>query len=287
MHRSVLSTAFALVLLLPTPFSVKAANTHNGNTWFADADEITENNWRDPAEWERVWQATWVRWPATFGDNRNYTIKQVLNGGNTPTVKMPTVIFVHGCAGLLPGEIKRIDFFAANGYLVLSPISFARSKYPKSCSIFPKRANLYRGILPMRHLDIAYTVQQARELDWVDKNNIYLVGHSEGAGLVTTFNNPAAPVTARVAESWSCQSAWPEYRGINAPDGEPILILASRNDPWFRRLGLIGDCGPHINPSNGSLSIVYEDTITRGKHKVLDFKEVQQDVLNFLQHHKR
>ena len=266
---------------------VSAANTHNANTWFTQAEDISELDWQDPAELERVWQASWFKFPQGHGANEESTIEELLATGDKAIKKFPTVIFVHGCAGLLRGEKRRIDFFAANGYVVISPVSFARKKYPKSCSIFPKRAFLYRGTLSLRQFDVAYVIQKAKALDWVDEDNIFLVGHSEGAGVAATFNHPKVSVNARVVESWTCQAQWPEYRGVNAPDSEPVLTLVSRNDPWFQQPPTAGSCDSFLDKKNGSQSMVYADSVTDGKHKVLDYPEVKTHVLEFLKRHQR
>ncbi|MGI9284823.1 MAG: dienelactone hydrolase family protein, partial [Pseudomonadales bacterium] len=270
------------ILFLSLSFAISAENTHNGDTSFSSPSEISEADWQDPAELQRVWQESWVNFPVGYGETGTRTIREIVSANNKALKKLPTVIFLHGCAGMLRGEKRRVSFFAANGYAVISPISFARKKYPRSCSIFPKRAFLYRGTLKLRQYDIAYAIQKARQLDWVDENNIFLVGHSEGAILATTFEHAEAGVNARVAESWTCQSDWLEYLGVNAPASEPVLTLVSKNDPWFRKPPTKGSCDSFLDNSNGSQSMVYEDAVTKGKHKVLDYPQVQQQVLNFM-----
>ena len=239
-----------------------------------------ETQWLDQPQLERVWQASMVSFPKDE-DIKDSTIKELSQKSVRPQGTWPTVIFVHGCAGMLRGEKRRVKFFSEQGYLVISPDSFARQDYPKSCRIFPQRAFMQRGTLALRNQDIAYAVEQAKALDLVDADNIYLVGHSEGAVVVTTIKL-ASEVNARVAESWTCQSQWPEYRGINAPENEPVLTLVSKNDPWLLDGPNKGNCDAYINRHNGSLSRVYQDEVTKGKHKVLDFPVVQQEVLNFM-----
>ena len=104
-----------------------------------------------------MWQASWVDFPAGYGDGQTKTIGNLSADEKLSSNKLPTIIFVHGCAGMLRGGKRRVDFFADNGYAVISPISFAREKYPRSCSILlPKRSLMYRGTLAMRQHDIAY-----------------------------------------------------------------------------------------------------------------------------------
>ena len=74
---------------------------------------------------------------------------------------------------------------------------------------------VYIEVLKIRLIDAEHAVTQAKKLDWVDKNNVFLVGHSEG-GITTARYNPEskiASVTARVIEGWTCNAGWDEYRG--------------------------------------------------------------------------
>lgn len=281
MKFEIISRYFVLIsfFLFPCLYAKEAPDT------LSSSDTSDNPLWQEQLQLERVWQAAMVTFPKGE-DIDNQSIEKLSRESVQPKGRWPTVIFVHGCAGMLRGEKRRVKFFADQGYLVISPDSFARESYPKSCSIFPKRAFMYRGTLALRNQDITYAVEQAKALDWVDDNNIYLVGHSEGAIVVTTIKL-ASVVNARIAESWTCQSQWPEYRGINAPENEPVFTLVSRNDPWFVKGPSKGSCDDYINQSNGSLSRVYEDKVTKGKHKVLDFPSVQLEVIGFMKRFSR
>lgn len=75
----------------------------------------------------------------------------------------------------------------------------------------------------MRQLDTLHAIQETRKLNWVDPDNIFPVGFSEGAIVSATL--PAEldqPLRARVIEGWTCQAGWPEYRGLNRATIEPV-----------------------------------------------------------------
>ena len=276
-----------IAVLLAVLCSVSTAGTHNGNTWFTDASEMRESDWSSPAELEKMWQASWINLPVESGESETVTVANFTQTGQAPTDKLPTVIFLHGCAGQLAGEERRIQFFARNGFAVISPNSLERSKYPKSCRLFPKKAFMYRGHLPLRQYDVSHAIKEAKKLEWVDRDNVFLFGHSEGAILAATFNDPSVSVNARLVESWTCHASWPEYIGVNAPVSEPVLSLLSAGDPWFVKGEMAGTCVPFLNADNGSLSKVYPKSVSQGKHKVMDFEPVQQDVLGFMQANSR
>lgn len=276
-----------MAVLLVLSGGVVTAGTHNGNTWFTDASEMQESDWSNPAELEKMWQASWINLPVEKGDSEMVTVASFTQSGETPKSKLPTVIFLHGCAGQLAGEERRIQFFAQNGFAVISPNSLERSKYPKSCRIFPKKAFMYRGHLPLRQYDVSHAIKEAKKLDWVDQNNVFLFGHSEGAILAATFDDPSVSVNARIVESWTCHATWPEYKGVNAPVSEPVLTLVSAGDPWFTEGEMAGTCVPFLNTDNGSISRVYPKSVSKGKHKVMDFDPVKTDVLAFIEANSR
>lgn len=278
--------AFALAGLLLAG-SVGATGLHNDTREFTPPGQMTPADWSDPAETERAWQAALVRVP-TAGGVVATTIADLPTAGLEQQPPRPTVIYLHGCSGIWPGTYRRIDFLAANGYAVIAPASLARLKYPQSCDVAGHRGGLYRQTLRMRQHDAAHAIEQARKLPWVDGDNLYLMGLSEGAITTATLApaGAATGVNARVVEGWTCHAGWHEYHGVNAPPSEPVLSLVAQDDPWFRNDWNRGDCGRFLDPGNGSRSVVYEDETLRGRHELLADERVQREVLDFLLRHR-
>ncbi len=102
--------------------------------------------------------------------------------------------------------------------------------------------------------------------------------------MAVTFEatNEQQQVSARVSEGWTCNAPWSEYRGVNAPESEPVLTLVAERDPWHQNQWTKGDCTGFLNKGNGSKSIVYRDKLLASKHGLLEFHSAQQDVLKFL-----
>ena len=106
-----------------------------------------------------------------------------------------------------------MDVFAQSGFAVIAPASFARKKYPKSCDPVKKIGGLYRAVLKMRQLDALHAIREARKLSWVDPDNIFLMGFSEGGIVSATLSiESGQSVRARVIEGWTCRAGWPEYQ---------------------------------------------------------------------------
>ena len=96
------------------------------------------------------------------------------------------------------------------------------------------------------------------------------------------------PVNARIVEGWTCHAGWGEYRGLRAPDAEPVLALLGDEDPWFRPAYLRGDCGAFMEGRSNSKSIIYErPSFLATKHHLSWRPEVQQLILDFLAEHRR
>lgn len=261
----------------------------NSNTRiFTPAVEMRSEDWNDPLEMERVWQAALVRIPNHEHGYIETTVGDFHTLQLDPGEKFPAVVFLHGCSGIGKGTLTRINFLAANGYLVIAPPSMARKKYPQSCDRENLRGGLYRDTLKMRQYDAGYAIEKTRALAWVDPDRVYLVGLSEGGITAATFQSQSgkAMLRARVVEAWTCHAGWDEYRGINAPAGEPVLTLLAAEDPWFQGPTTRGECTGFLRPGNGSKSVVYTEADLRQRHALLEDERVRAEVLDFLRKHR-
>ena len=244
---------------------------------------MSKKDWSDPTELERTWQAALVRIPKDDGGIHSMTMHEIKSQTISQGSKFPTIIFLHGCAGFRDSSFDRIEFPALNGFAVIAPNSFARKKYPQSCdfSTTPAKIALYRGTQGMREHDAAYAIKKAKALPWVDPNNLFLMGHSEGGLVVATFKSKNNSVKARIIEGWTCNSGWPEAKGLRAPKSEPVLALVGSSDPALQSNPYTkGHC--RVNKKNGSKSIVYKDGNLSRQHDLLVDPVAQEDVLQFL-----
>ena len=273
------------VLLLLYSSVLSGNGLNNQTKQFTPNSMMSAIDWSSPDELGRTWQASLVRLP----HNHKVFAGQISDlppEGLSVEKQLPTVIYLHGCSGIWWRTYIRLDFFAENGFAVIAPASFARSKYPKSCDPATKRAGLYRETLKMRQYDALNAIKNAKQLDWVDSRNIFLVGFSQGGiASATVSTNIDTTVNARVIEGWTCHAGWGEYRGSNAPVSEPVLALVADQDPWFQDSWTRGSCGRYMNSENGSRSIVYSSGSLKNKHSLLGDADVQNLVLEFLLAH--
>jgi len=280
---------FWFVFILLVSQSTTASSLGNHNKKFTPASEMTESDWSDVGEMKRVWEAAIVRIPEANGGYSSYIMKTMTDRTVAALQSYPTIIYLHGCSGVWAGTYTRINFLAKAGFAVIAPVSFARKKYPRSCNPETAKGGMYRGTLIMRQNDAAYAIANAKQLSWVDKNKIFLMGHSQGGVVVATFesNSETTLVNARVIEGWTCHAGWSEYTGIKATVDEPVFALVARDDPWFQTSWLRGDCGAYMNKNNGSRSIVLTEGASRTRHALLEEKRLQRTVLEFIHKYMR
>jgi len=237
----------------------------------------------DPADLERTWESARVYAPADTPPGFDET-----TGGGLATF-LPSsdadpgavILYAHGCDGLSRITDVTGRFLAQAGYLVIAPDSFARETKPTSCDPASHRGGLHRAVLGWRHAEMQNAARHIAGLPALAELPLILMGHSEGAITVATVTG--LPSAARIVEGWTCHAGWPEYRGLNAPEGAPVLALVGENDPWFKSPVLTGDCGAFLDDTGGSRSIVYRAPDYRaGRHWLSGDRDVQDEILDFI-----
>ena len=218
-------------------------------------------------EVERTWAGAHFAWS---GQGRAETGDLAEAGRALGADRAPAVVYLHGCAGFDRAAAETADFLGRAGFFVAAPDSFRRTTKPPSCKA--GATDLHRGALGWRQAEAAYAVEQVRRLPFVDPDRIYLYGFSEGGAAAATLVGPA--VRARVIEGWGCRSGWPEYEGLRAPPGEPVLSLTAAGR---------GDCGAYMKNRFGSRSVVFRapDPLSRA-HRVSGDPAVRRMILEFL-----
>jgi len=271
--------------------SMQGETTNNGvDTSGAGNDqdevELMEADYpKDPVEIAMTWNASMVTIPNGDGGVISGNIGLLNSSTLTREQKLPVALYLHGCSGFFSGDDFRMDWLARQGYATIAPDSFARSFYPDSCNVSTREAWLYKPTIEMRQNDAAYALEQIRSFSWVDQDNVYIYGFSEGGLTAVTLNstNPLHRTKARVVEGWNCISIpWEEYTGISSPDTEPLLTLFANQDPWLLGEQITDSCANFISPTNGSQSVLIDYAPLNTQHTLLEALEIQEIVLNFL-----
>lgn len=159
----------------------------------------------------------------------------------------PVVIFLHGCAGLYPSAFESdlfqwVEYISNLGFVVVMPNSLSRpNRIPNCVPGKPGESGKFPNALQYRFQEIGYAMLRLGELSWVDKNNIFLMGHSEGGN--ATARQPGGGFKGLIISGWTClHKRNPNVRGINAPKEIPVLAIAYTQDPFFHGKDTEGRC---------------------------------------------
>jgi hypothetical protein len=197
--------------------------------------------------------------------------------------KIPLVIYLHGCDGIHLSVLKDMEFLVRNNYAVIVPDSFARNFRPKGCDPVTKKGGFFRGVLTMRLAEARHAHELAKTLTWVDKQNIFMMGQSEGG--ITTARYARGGLAGKIIMGWTCHAGWPEYAGIAGPKDEPIISFVASKESWLIGKNRSGDCGSFMKFRPNSESIVVD--VSTPTHWVGYDPEVQEKILQFLKTNRR
>ena len=164
----------------------------------------------------------------------------------------PVVVFMHGCAGIGQEENQWARFLKDKGFIVVLPDSFAIPNRVINCSTTEKIANL--RLVPVNRLrpaEVAYAMSQLQTKPWVNKKQIFLMGHSEGAMAAT--RTPDMGFKGIIISGFICAL------GVKAGPETPLLAIAWASDPYFQNTsfqcdsqwGLRTNCIQVLLPGNG------------------------------------
>jgi fermentation-respiration switch protein FrsA (DUF1100 family) len=185
----------------------------------------------------------------------------------------PTVLYLHGCAGIRDFDDLWARTLSGAGYAVVMPNSFARPGRVSGC------AQVRWEIYNLRAEEIGYAQERLRRLPWVDQRNIFLMGHSEGGGSVALWS--ASGFRGHVISGWPCtHRVDPFFDGVRAPSSTPVLALNFERDPEFSG-AMVGRCGAKLVGRQDSRELVL-----RGSgHFPMYSEEARQAVVEFLRTH--
>lgn len=139
---------------------------------------------------------------------------------------LPTVLFLHGCTGIIAGAERWGRTLTAAGYAVAMPDSFARQSRPRNCDPKAYRTGFFPEARRMRQEEIGHALRVLRASPWTDSRNLFLMGHSEGGAAVVQWRGNG--FRALIISGNRCRG------GIQASLRTPVLAINFEADPWAR-----------------------------------------------------
>ena len=141
---------------------------------------------------------------------------------------MSVVILLHGCGGIHEHEKRWAETIKSAGFIVVLPNSFAIPNREVNCVSETSTANI--GKVPVNDLrpaEAEYAGNKINEMEWVDKNNIFLMGHSEGG--MGAFYTKEVGFKGVIVSGFPCRSRKP----VGSGHGTPFLAINWERDPYF------------------------------------------------------
>jgi dienelactone hydrolase len=180
-----------------------------------------------------------------------------------PGAKTPAVLVLHGCSGLSYGDREYRRYFINSGYAVFEPNSFARPGRE------PCTEDTWDESYRMRVEELKQALIEIRKLPWVDQDQLFLMGISEGGAVAAGWSqNDFAGHIILAASCWDQKDRIPA-----APLNIPVLAAIGEKDRW----GKGASCNTKTH-APGSNSIVIKDA----PHGMSDRPEVGKAVNDFL-----
>ena len=235
---------------------------------------------------QRTWREALVILPQSTSGGAPAFFRQTSSGvagylGKFPDgTHFPTVVFMHGCTGI--GNLAFLEDLARQGYAVVAPDSFARRYRPLQCDPKTSRGGRNLFVYDFRSAELTYALERLPSLPWVDLDNLFLIGASEGAVTVALFRGDV--FNARVIAQWTCAGA-PLVAGIWAPRRTPILAIVRDGDPYYAAAntpGQQGNCGFYLADRANSKSLVVSPGKGDYAHDVLDNSGAVAAIIEFL-----
>lgn len=170
----------------------------------------------------------------------------------------PAVVLMHGCGGLSPAARDALqthaEFLLRNGYAALILDSFGPRGYASGwvCETFERlrQARRYRSV------DALDALLYLRSLDFVERDNIFQMGQSNGASVSILLAQLEAPVFRALVAYYPWCGAF-KRAGSKAVIRSPLLVLAGALDDWTPP----GDC-QSVQPAGAEYRVViYPDAV--------------------------
>ena len=114
------------------------------------------------------------------------------------------------------------DLLLSEGYAVFMPDSFKRPGR-KQCSMQGRLQNR----VALRTEEVGYALNQIKQLPWVDKDRLVLMGFSEGGNTTDNWSQPGFAGHLVMGSACTLVGGKPA-----APNGTPVLAVVGANDRY-------------------------------------------------------
>lgn len=180
--------------------------------------------------------------------------------------KLPTLFYMHGSIGLTKGKIFRKYIVEDANFIFFAPNSFKVRNRPTYKS--PSTIEKYQAVHKFRQAEIYYNLEKLKNVRFIDCNNMFLMGNSEG-GLAAAYYK-GKEFKARIVTAFSCEEAYYSQNfTIGAKKKDPFLNIIGTQDEYF---------------SNDSETNKHYEVDGHGTQALLKFKKAKVIILPQTKH---
>ncbi|RXK12498.1 hypothetical protein CP965_07895 [Halarcobacter mediterraneus] len=210
-----------------------------------------------------------------------YKIKKLLKEKNHTNKKFPLVLFIHGSSGLNKGTVYR-KWIVEQGFIFICPNSLKIDNRPTYKT--PDKISAYEKVHKLRQAEIVFNINKIKNFDFIDKNNIFLMGNSEGGLAAAAYKGKE--FKARIITAYSCENGYysKDFK-IGAKKSDPILNIIGTNDEFFSKKSeaskdykVEGHCTKALKKYKNAKVVILAQT----KHDITQNGYVKDDIISFL-----
>ena len=191
----------------------------------------------------------------------------------------PVVVYLHGCTGITSHDSAWAKYISKLGFIVVLPNSMARQWRESNCDgRLAKITNKFPLAHVYRQQEIELAWNRLQSYNWVMKDKIFLMGHSEGGVAVATTTSDK--YKGQIISGWGCtDKKYSSFNGIKSPKHIPVLAIADRNDFWHKGTIWQGQCS---DQADSRLDFTQIDMKAGGEHSTYQYSEARMAVSSFL-----
>jgi predicted esterase len=145
------------------------------------------------------------------------------------TKKLPTIVYMQGSHSFNSGKVFR-EWITDAGYIFFAPNTHTSKDRPTYSSPVPK--DIYEEVHAYRQAEIDLFIKRVKELPFIDRKRMFLMGYSEGALASARYSGDE--FVGRIVLGWSCEPGYyTDYPKVGAKRDDPFLNIIGRDDQYF------------------------------------------------------
>ncbi|XPV69066.1 MAG: hypothetical protein ACNI25_00465 [Halarcobacter sp.] len=200
------------------------------------------------------------------------------------STKLPTLFYMHGSAGFKKGLLYRKWIVQDANCIFFAPNSFKINNRPTYTT--PSPIKKYEVVHKLRQAEIVYNLKKLQGFDFVDFDNLFLMGNSEGALAAAAYKGKE--FKGRIVTAYSCENGYysKDFK-LGCKKHDPFLNIIGTHDEYFsnnskpnEKYEVTGNCTKALKKNKNAKVVLLPQT----KHDITKNIYVKDDIVNFLKY---